>query len=490
MLPDPTMAPPRAAPGHAWAVLSLAAISLADVLALPFLTLSGWRRAGGAPLRIWALLILPLTLLAGLAWLGGDDRARLPGLLALLWAAALTRWPRLALQRATALALGALALLLLLEVGVSRATFQDARQPDYLAGSRLLALWAGEATLPRSPTVLQGAASVTEATRHLRALRVSDAHWPVTVSVEGRAQSGPLQVRIGYAVSASARVRWSDAWWVPEAGWVLGSWVFEAPAEARERWLWVVEVPAGAQLVLRSLRAHDATGAPLPMAATPFRPSLWFGGPNAVGHALAALTALALALSGRLGPALLLGLVGLLAVLLSGSRTASVALVVGGSWVLVTFVAPRWRRPLVLLGALALLAGVSLFGDALGRVGVWSWQDHNVQSRWVEMQAAWASMLAHPWRGAQLPLMAHNFWLQQAGTLGVPGLLAALWLTAGVLWLALRSRSARALGVVITVLLLQLTDVSLTHVGVMMPLMLALQVFSPTGSPLAPAERT
>jgi O-antigen ligase len=231
----------------------------------------------------------------------------------------------------------------------------------------------------------------------------------------------------------------------------------------------------GAQLQLRNLQVHDAVGRPLALAASPYRPELWFGGPNGVGHALAASGALAIALAPRFAPALGVWGLGLLAVLLTGSRTAAVALLLGGGGLLALSLPRRRWWWLGVAAALGVALALSVGGETLGRVGAWSWEDRNVLWRIDQMGSAWATLRAYPWTGAPLSELAHNFWLQQAGTLGVPGLLAALWLTGGMLIWALRLRSARAFGVVGTVLLLQVSDISLWFVVVMVPAMWALQ---------------
>ena len=440
----------------------------------------GWRRAGGAPARVWTLLLLPLVLLAALTLLTGEGRGRFSSLVLLLPGVWFLRWPRASLQRAMAPALLLLLVAMLAEMAVARATFWDLSYLDFtLDPWRIESLLRGRDNLP--PHVREGES------QYGRSFEVEGATWPIRVTAEGRARGEPVAVKLsaaGMQAYDQLWTGWSETWRLASEEWALGEWEFNDPGHAQ--WLWAITVPAGAQVHVRAFSAVDAAGVTLPPSPMPTRASIWFSNPNSLGHALAAFGALAMALSGRFLPALLWGALGFVAIGLTGSRTAALALVVGGSWLLASHVPRRWRLPLAALVVLVAVAAVGLQGDALGRLGAWSWQEENVQTRLAQMSVAWEAMLAHPLSGSVLPSGAHNFWLDYAGMLGVPGLLAALWLTLGILYLAWRVRSARAFGVVITVLVLQLTDNSLVHFGVLMPAMLALQTFAPVGTPLTP----
>jgi hypothetical protein len=454
-------------------MIPLAFIPLVDAAVLPLLTILAWRRIGGAPARVWSLLLLPLVVFAVLAWVDGDDRGRLGLLLLLAWGAWLLRWPRASLQGASALGLILVSLALLLEFSVARTTFWDARMWHQMEPTRLLAALQPTANLPAS---VEG-----RVTRHVRMFSLDDeVAWPVTAIVEARARGEGVELRI----SGGRSYTWNDTWSLPADSWSQREWRYDAPA--RGTWLWALEVPADAQVALRSAIFVDANGVPLRPVAMPSRLKLWYGNPNTVGHAVAAIAALAMALSPRFIPALLYWGIGLLAVIPTGSRTAALALAVGGAWLLASFVRPRWRLPLSGLAFAAVAYAVDRWGDALGRMGDWAWEDQGIQARLELMQIAWSTMLEHPVTGAALEMGAHNFWLDYAGTLGVPGLLAALWLTGGMLYLAWRVRSARAFGVVLTALTLQLSESTLPHFAVMMPVMLAIQAFAPPGTPLTP----
>jgi hypothetical protein len=464
---DAAAEPARARRGT---LFSLSAVTFADAGALLLLALTDRRRWEWRLLPPWLLLLGPLALLALLAWLtSGEDRGRTWAYAVLLVAAGFSRWPRPWLWRATSAALVVVTLLLAIEVGASRVTFHDLRQPGSFDVRRLLALPLGEVRLPWGAPRL-------EVGVFARAVAVEGARWPLVVTLAAEPLPGPLSVRVGHATSATARQRYTGTWTLEPGGWTAGTFTFDAPSGVRSRWLWLLEVPPGAQLRLRDLQVHDADGVRLALAASPYRPELWFGGPNGVGHALAASGALAVALAPRFVSAWGVGSVVLLGLLLTGSRTAALAFLLGAGGLLATHL--PWRRwwLLGLLAAAAGLVGLLVGGEGLGRLGVWSWEDRNVLWRIDQMGAAWGSMLAQPLTGGPLAELAHNFWLQQAGTLGVPGLLSALWLTGGMLAWALALRSARALGVVATVLLLQVSDLSLWFVVVMVPAMWALQL--------------
>jgi O-antigen ligase len=115
----------------------------------------------------------------------------------------------------------------------------------------------------------------------------------------------------------------------------------------------------------------------------------------------------------------------------------------------------------------------------------------NPISRWDIWQVALQALLAYPLTGLGtqpfisfmagldfprhlIATHAHNLWLQFGAAYGIPGLLAALWLTGGLLGLAWRWGRWRGLGLVVPVMIMQLFDYTLFYAGVLFPLILGL----------------
>ena len=308
---------------------------------------------------------------------------------------------------------------------------------------------------------------------HVRAWRVAP-EAAVELSFEARLLGAADALRWGTAGSASGRVRWA-----PEPLALDGAWrdvaLRIAPDEraSPEVLAFALEVPPGAAVEVRRVRATDAGGVRVAAMAAPARPRAWYGWPNLAGHVVVATAAAGLATARRRVDGGAVALVAAAAVLLTGSRTALAALVVVVAWWAWLAAAPRARVWWAVGGAV--LAAVA-FGPAsglLGRAGVWTLDDRNVVSRLDQARAAWDALAASPWTGAALPESAHNLWLDLAGGYGVPGLAAAAWLTVGLLVVAWRRAGAPALGAVVGVLTLQLADVSLFFLGVSGPVLLA-----------------
>ncbi len=207
------------------------------------------------------------------------------------------------------------------------------------------------------------------------------------------------------------------------------------------------------------------------------RQRLWFGGPNLLGH-VAAMTGVA-AIATAAGP---VGVVGATAfagtaLALTGSRTATAVFAVS-ALLLIVVRSPARRRWLVVATVVAIAAVVALLDPAdLGRLGRWTLEDDNLQSRAVEMTDAWYALVAHPLRGVgegNLPLLAHNMWLQLGGELGLPGLLAALWWSVAALAIGARRAGVSGTIVVGAYLALQLSDESWRYPGIFGPMLLAL----------------
>lgn len=463
--------------GGALAAAAAAAVSLAP-WAGTFAVLGrawfGRRRAGGAGRGLGrgaGVGVVPFVpLLAVLAVAAAGGRADLGLLVAALLATALASaspLPRAAVRFGAGVAVAVLLVVLAFEVGVSRATFLDRQAGGADVVARALALAAGSQRLA-GPEDAAAAPAV-----HVRAWRVAP-EAVVELAFEARLLGAADALRWGTAGSAGGRVRWA-----PEPLALDGAWrdvaLRVAPGEraSPEVLAFALEVPPGAAVEVRRVRATDAGGVRVAAMAAPARPRAWYGWPNLAGHVVVATAAAALATARRRVDGGAVALVAAAAVLLTGSRTALAALVVVVAWWAWLAAAPRARVWWAVGGAV--LAAVA-FGPAsglLGRAGVWTLDDRNVVSRLDQARAAWDALAASPWTGAALPESAHNLWLDLAGGYGVPGLAAAAWLTVGLLVVARRRAGAPALGAVVGVLTLQLADVSLFFLGVSGPVLLA-----------------
>lgn len=283
-----------------------------------------------------------------------------------------------------------------------------------------------------------------------------------------------------------------------------------------------LQLESGTRVELRNVALGPAGGGrSLAVAEPKSRSSLLFEQANLAGHAYVAagLLALLLALGGRrlsnplatsedigwrpFAAALIIAVVMLAAVTTTGSRAAffggvaGAGILVGGA---VLSRGPGSRRQLTALTvglALAVTAVVAVGadGDLLGRLAFWEeGGSANQVSRGEVWQAAVAGIRQQPlsgwgetgfpdlWRslhpsdGRAVPQHAHNFWLQSTVAFGLPGLLSALWLSGALLLVAFRTRGTAGLIVVGTLLAMQLVDNTLTHLGVLLPLVALLDV--------------
>ena len=256
----------------------------------------------------------------------------------------------------------------------------------------------------------------------------------------------------------------------------------------------VLQLEAGLEIALRevSMRAADGT----PLAAAPLaRLDLWFPHANLAGHALVAGGLLLLLLVR--GPTLCVTSTALVlvAVFLTGSRAAWGAALVGMPWILWLRLAGRERLFTIAILAVAGAAMIlGLGGDALGRLQLWAAYDDNPVTRVEIWHIAYQGFLEHPWTGveareggfaaywqkrysgdsAQQVTHAHNVWLAFASSYGVPGLVAILWLTGGLLQLAWRWGRWRGFAVALPIFLMNFVDYTLFFPGVLLPMVFAL----------------
>ena len=270
---------------------------------------------------------------------------------------------------------------------------------------------------------------------------------------------------------------------------------------------------SGLVLATRNVTLTDATGKRLPEAVSSTRQTIIFGDPNLAGHTLATLGLALMALLSVASPntqssstrspsarllsirsPLLLGVLvalTLFGLVLTGSRAALIGLSGGLVW-LVWLRLPQGARR---LGFAALgLAGLGLLGvlwPKLSALRLFSLGEVTARSDiWRE---AGAAFVMHPLRGlgaggfprywaethgGEAVQHAHNVWLEFASSYGVLGLLSITVLTVGLGYLAWRAGGAKALALVVGVLLMNVFDTTLFYAGVLFPLLLTLGVWT------------
>lgn len=249
--------------------------------------------------------------------------------------------------------------------------------------------------------------------------------------------------------------------------------------------LWVGSVVLEVRRV-RALGSGDSLE-PVPSVS---RVSLWFIQPNLLGHSVAALLLCGLALSRRGWLSFLLAMMGLALIALTGSRTALLVVVVGIPLLAVQNLSQR-ARP-IFLSIMVVVAVLTLvFTPGIRRDGLSFLNDGNATPRTRIMQIAWQAVLEHPFGLGQgkFPKYfeqhvgtvphdaiqhAHNFWLELAARYGFLGLIAAVWISLGLLFVAWRRACWRGLTLVMLLLLLNITDNTMLYQGVFCPLILTL----------------
>ena len=306
----------------------------------------------------------------------------------------------------------------------------------------------------------------------------------------------PTGVWFSLALPGVERAFWPSRGFIPTDTWQTYSLDFStARLEGLGHLRTEVRVEDGLSVAVRNVRVATLSGEATTPLPSPPRQQLWYGDQNLAGHsmAVAGLVLVSAAQSGGLG--LVGALVSLTAVFFTASRAAWLALLVGLPWLLWWACRPAQRG--WVFGALIVMIGAVLaaFGtDALGRLQVWQLAEGNTVPRTEIWGFAWDTLTAQPFAGVgeqgfvsawqaqhpddrrEVPTHAHNLWLQFGAAYGVPGLLAALWLSAGLLVIAWRWGRWRGLGLVVPVLMMQVFDYTLFYAGVLFPLILGLNM--------------
>lgn len=279
----------------------------------------------------------------------------------------------------------------------------------------------------------------------------------------------------------------------------------------------LLQVESGTDIELRNVRLVSDETQAAALAEPKARSRLLFEQANLAGHSYVAsgLLALVLATAGaggsmatvatrrrRLAAGLVVTFAMQAAVATTGSRTAFFGGALAAIVLLISSQLPRSARPrrrlfMALAAAVMLVlafVGFGVGGDALGRLAFW--QDAGGGANQVSRVEIWETGLAgvrqapltgwgadgfrevwrsgHPGDDRAVPQHGHDFWLQMTVAYGLPGLLAALWLSGGLLLLAARTKRPEPLIVIAAVLAMQLLDHTLTYIGVLAPLVLLL----------------
>ena len=244
------------------------------------------------------------------------------------------------------------------------------------------------------------------------------------------------------------------------------------------------------QVEVRGTKLENASGPPPTPVPTYPRAQLWFSHPNLAAHTLLSLVLATLATTSSLSLTLIVSSLAALTVVLIRSRAAWLALLLGAGWF--SFLTPPLtsRRRLGVLLAVVILIGAGIFSVNSFRSGVFA--NRTGTSRLEIWRVAGGALLEHPWGGIEqtgfsdywreayrgnsqeLVTHAHNLWLEFAAAYGLPGLVAILWLTGGLLILAWRWGRWRGLALVIPVFIMNIFDTTFFYSGVLFPLLLGI----------------
>ena len=254
-----------------------------------------------------------------------------------------------------------------------------------------------------------------------------------------------------------------------------------------------------------------ANGVPATPRTPAIRQSLWFGQPNLAGHTIASVGLAAVVLPGSLPSTLLILVMSITGVLLTGSRTALLAIVIGGALIVLA----RHERHRVWLGpsiAILTLVTAALVTSSLlpGQKELhWlTFNDGQTTPRTSIWRAAGEAFIQHPLTGlvgaresfttywhaspqnttGEAVQHAHDLWLQFAAMYGIFGLLASLWMTVALMWMGSRRGGGTGTVFVGTILFMNVLDYTLMYTGVFVPLILGLNALSAMATPVRLGE--
>lgn len=244
-------------------------------------------------------------------------------------------------------------------------------------------------------------------------------------------------------------------------------------------------VGSGTTALVRAVSVSSlATGVQLPRSPRPMRVRYLGAHANQLGHSAATVLAAVLAVGAGLPAIAVAAGLTLANLWMAGSRAA----LVGTLMALALFLPSlRGRHRLWLPGVLLLVVGAAYL--VWGTAGWDRSAGETPTSREAIWSTAWSAVADHPLRGLPSSFAdywrerqgtsgeishAHNLWLQIAVTYGIPGLLAMLWLTLGLILFAWRLGRWRGMILVIPPLLMNLFDYTLFHPSVLFPMILGM----------------
>lgn len=345
--------------------------------------------------------------------------------------------------------------------------------------------------------VLNGFREQTVDVRHVHLFVASDHGWTELSPLQTAAATvflGPANGNSGGATTISDLT--------PTPGWQHVH--LEVPVNPSRRPLpaLVRLTPATkGRLLIRGDVLHTDISTPTQLVY-PVRQSLWFGQPNLAGHAIAASAMAALALAGGTPAMLLTIFSGIVALYLTGSRTALVAFVLGS--LLVMVLRSSWHRRTILtaMAAISLVVVLSVALSLVPQAKRWAalltYNDGQATPRTEIWAGSLGAFLRHPALGLvgahetftsywdaqhkgephEQIRHAHNFWLEFASLYGVIGLLCSIWLSLQLLHLGWRRGRGVGVTLVGTILFMNVFDYTLFYSGVLLPIILAINALN------------
>ena len=253
-----------------------------------------------------------------------------------------------------------------------------------------------------------------------------------------------------------------------------------------------VRLERGLVVEFRNTSVTTGVGRPVlrPQLPSGTRYRWWFYHPNLAGHATSTLGIAAAAAGTPFWISAFL--LSLMTTLATGSRAALAALLLAGIASASLLFRGRGRTVSTLLLLAVLTTGLlaALYvaaqraqpmgnGGGVARVVIWRVGIHAFLDRpWTGIGGDSDDFLDY-WRrrgpSSSPPVAhAHNLWLHFAASYGVPGLIAIVWLTATLIFVAWRRGRATGLVLVGSVLFMNLFDYTLFHSAVLLPLLLTL----------------
>ena len=281
---------------------------------------------------------------------------------------------------------------------------------------------------------------------------------------------------------------------IPTSDWQTYTFTADGPSLAAAQTVTAtLHTGAGLSVAVRNVTFSAAPGnvRPRPLFRW-FRQRFWFGHANLASHTIVALGLTALTFGSPATRAWAAALTAF-GVALTGSSAAWLA-GVGGAFAIFSLRLSKLRRigltsllGVALTGYL-LYAGLpdNLTGDLSRRAKIWSLAAQAFRAEPLTglgenaFGAYWAR--AYPAVGTERVPHAHNFWLQLASSYGLCGVVAATWLSAGVLYLAWRWGRWRGLAFAAPFFVLNLFDYTFFYSGVLFPLLLGMNALRQGGS--------